>query len=222
VAAHDDVIQAIKNGDTERLHALVAEQPALATARDENGVSALMLALYHHRRELVDVLRPALAELDVFEAASLDDVDRVRDLLDRDPSLATARSSDEGTALHFAAFFGGLQAARVLLERGADPHSIAPRFGNVQPLHSAAASSQTEIGRLLLERGADPNARQGGGFTPLHAAAANGNRELATLLLDHGADPTLKTDDGRDALAFAQEKGDTELVAMLERRGAAK
>jgi ankyrin repeat protein len=217
MAAHDDVIQAIKAGDTERLRSLISEEPALALARDENWVSAVMLALYHHRRDLVDVLRPARPELDIFEAASLDEVDRVRELLAVDPSLATARSTDEGTALHFAAFFGGPRAAQLLLERGADPHAVAPTFGNVQPLHSAAAGRQTEIARALLDHGADPNARQAGGFTPIHEAAHDGNRDLAALLLERGADPLLKTDDGRDALALAREESDQELIRLLER-----
>ena len=44
----------------------------------------------------------------MFEAASLGDVERLAELLDADPSSATAYSADGFTALHFPAFFGGI------------------------------------------------------------------------------------------------------------------
>ncbi len=215
MAQSSGVIAAIKEGDAERLRSLIAEEPGLALARDESGVSVLMLALYSHRSDLAEVLRPRVGQLDIFEAAALDDAARVRELLTADPNLAQAWSSDRATALHFAAFFGGVSAAELLLQGGADPRAVAPGFGNVQPLHSAAAGGHTAVACLLLERGVDPNARQGGGFVPIHAAAANGNRDLVELLLASGADPRLATDDGRTAIDFARSQDLPELVHLM-------
>jgi len=53
-------------------------------------------------------------ELDIFEAASLGDVARLADLLAGDPALALTRSDDDFTPLHYAAFFDGPEAARLL------------------------------------------------------------------------------------------------------------
>ncbi len=156
-----------------------------------------MLAVYSGDAAEVDRLLASGPELDVFEAAALGRIDRLRELLDADSELVHARSADDGTALHFAAFFRQPEATRLLVERGAELEARASTFGNVTPLHSACASGERESARILLEHGADPNVRQQGGFTPLHAAAQNGDEELARLLLERTADPEAATDGGR-------------------------
>jgi uncharacterized protein len=210
------LIEAIKAADTERARALVTEQPELAHERDENGVSALMLTRYYGLSEDVTAaIRGERGELDVFEAATLGETDRLRALLETEPALATAWSSDRGTALHFAAFFAQPPAARLLLERGADVRAVSPTFGDVTPLHSAAAGGSAEIVHALLEAGADANARQQGAFTALHAAAHNGDAEMVRDLLAHGADPHAMTDEGRAPLSFAEEQGHDDVAALL-------
>jgi uncharacterized protein len=164
--------------------------------------SPLMQALYTANTERVDELLGSDPELDVFEAAALGRVDRLRELLDANPELAKAWSPDRATALHFAAFFRQPEATRLLVERGADLEAVSPTFGDVTPLHSACASGERESARILLEAGADPNVHQQGGFTPLQAAAQNGDEELARMLLERGADPEAATDDGRTARDF--------------------
>jgi len=144
-----------------------------------------MAALYRGDEASARALAES-AELDVFEAASLGDVERLAELLDNEPGLATARSSDDFTALHYAAFFDGPKAARLLLERGADVNAFADNELGVHPLNSAAAAGRTDVAQVLLEHGADPNAVTRSGFTPSDAAQANGNAELAELL--RGAD----------------------------------
>jgi ankyrin repeat protein len=161
-----------------------------------------MQALYTANTGRVDELLGSDPELDVFEAAALGRVDRLRELLDANPELAKAWSPDRATALHFAAFFRQPEATRLLVERGADLEAVSPTFGDVTPLHSACASGERESARILLEAGADPNVHQQGGFTPLQAAAQNGDEELARMLLERGADPEAATDDGRTARDF--------------------
>jgi ankyrin repeat protein len=209
------VIEAIKGGDETRVREVLKEEPERAEERDENGVSALMLSHYHGV-DAGEAIRAARSTpLDVFEAATVGDVDRLRTLLDEEPDLARARSVDDGTALHFAAFFNQPEAAQLLLERGAEIEAVASTFGNVRPLHSAVAADNTETARALLAAGADANARQGGGFTPLHGAAQNGNRELVEALLASGADPAATSDEGKSAVDFAAEKGHDQLAALL-------
>jgi ankyrin repeat protein len=210
-----DVLEAIRQGDTPQLESLLASDAELASARDENGVSALMQAAYQRRPAMVQLLRSKKDSLDVFEAASLGDEARLSALLAADPSLAHAWSADGFTALHFTAFFRQPACATVLLAGGADAGAVARNPMAVTPLHSAAASHVIDIVRLLLESGAPVDARQQGGWTALHAAAMHGDEALADLLLFHGADTALKADNGSDAAALAQEKGHEALAAKL-------
>ena len=151
-------------------------------------MSAILGALYRGDRDAAGEAA-AGAELDVLEAAALGDADRVRELVSADRELVALRSPDGFTALHYATFFGTADAARVLLEHGADPGAVAENDMRVQPLHSAAAVDANETARLLLDAGADPNAVQEGGFRPIDAAVQNGNDELYALLLERGAEP---------------------------------
>ena len=153
--------------------------------------------------------------LDVFEAAAVADVPRLRELLDADPALATTFSSDGFTALHFPAFFGGVDAASLLLERGADVDAHGRGWMTGTPLNSAAAGRHADVARALLDAGADPGARQGSGWAPLHSAAHNGDLEMAELLLARGADPTVVNDDGATVLGMAEESGNAEVVARV-------
>ena len=208
---------AIEAGDVERVRAILAEHPELATARDAAGVSALMQARYRFDPTLVDAVRVHVTDLDVFEAASFGDLERLAALLDAEPSLAGALSADGFTALHFAAFFAQPEAAALLLARGSTAGAHGTGWMTGTPLHSAATSGSVAVARLLLDAGADPNARQSHGWTPLHSAAQNGNAALTALLLERGADPAATNDDGTSIAELAREGGDAETIGAVER-----
>jgi ankyrin repeat protein len=210
-----ELVAAVKAGDADRVVAIVSADPALASTHDDDGVSVLMLSRYRSDRAVTDALLAADPDLDVYEAAALGYLDRLRERLDEDPSRVGALSADGYTALHFASFFAKPEAARTLLEAGAPVDVTADNDQRVQPLHSAAAGRQTEICRLLLAAGADVNARQAGGFTPLHAAAENGDPEMVELFLSAGADPAAVTDAGRTSAEIAAAAGHPDVATRL-------
>jgi ankyrin repeat protein len=217
----DDFLAAIAAGDRTRVKAFLEEKPSLAAEKNASGVTAPLLALYHHKPEIAKLLvdrKRALAPLDVFEAAAFGDTARLEAILDEDPTRVDAFSQDGFFPLGLSAFFGHEAAVAVLLERGANPRLGARNPMKVAAIHAAAAAKSVSISRRLLDAGADVNAVQQGKFTPLHAAAMEGQLELAKLLLDRGADPQARTEDGRTALALAQGAGHAELVELLSGR----
>jgi ankyrin repeat protein len=205
----------IHKGDTDGLRELLARDPAAASARDANGVSALLQAAYRRQDELVRMLREAAGELDLFEAAALGEIERLRTLLAEQPDRATAWSGDGFTPLHLACFFGQPQAVELLLKSGAKTDDESRNPARLHPINSAAAARNARAVALLLEHGANVNAAQNGGYTALHSAAHNGDVETVKLLLEKGADPSLTSDDGRTPLEMARLDNHTEVIALL-------
>jgi ankyrin repeat protein len=217
-----ELLEAVGAGDAERVGRLVTADPDLASVRDGAGVSALMLARYRFDRATTDALLAADPDLDVFEAATLGYIDRLNERLAEDPARATAYSSDGFTALHFAAFFGKPESARVLLQAGARVDAYTTNdFANL-PLHAAAAGRNIEVCRMLLAAGTDVDARQHGGFTPLHEAAQHGDVEMTELFLSAGADPGVRADDGATPAEVAARAGHADLADRIREVAAAR
>jgi ankyrin repeat protein len=181
------LIEAVKGGDADRVAELVARDPALAATPDADGMTAVRHALYLNQRQALDALLAAEPPLDVLDLAATGRAQQLRQRLAEEPARADERAQDGFTALHLACFFGGTEAVAALLESGADPNPPQDNPMSVAPLHSAAAARNREAVRLLLEAGADANARQDGGYTALDAANQHEDAEMAELLRRHGA-----------------------------------
>ena len=204
--ASDELFDAIAAGDEQEVRELVTARPELAGKRNDAGLSPVLHALYHGQSGLAETLLDANPPLDVFDAAAVGRTRGLEELLAAEPDLARAWSSDGFTALHYAAFFGQEESARLLLEHDAEVERVAENEHiHVTPLHSAASGGHPPIVKLLLEHGADPNAAQDGGSTPLHSAAQNDDRESVEALLAAGADPSLQNDEGQTPANLAAE-----------------
>src|SRR5436190_16579593 len=161
-------------------------------------MSELLQALYQGDRAKADALLAEKPELTIFEAAAAGRTDRVRELLRDDPALANAFGDDGFHPLGLACFFGHLETARELLEKGAHVNAVS-RNDRIQTaaIHAAAASNEKgtdegtryELVKLALDHGADPNMPQGGGFRAIDAARQNGDNRVEQLLLERGARP---------------------------------
>ncbi|HTY93284.1 MAG TPA: ankyrin repeat domain-containing protein [Steroidobacteraceae bacterium] len=161
------------------------------------------------------------------------------------------REPDGGalTALVYAARTGSIEAARALLDGGADVNQTT-RYG-WSPLLAAVQNSNYQMARFLIEHGADVNLPNKGGWTPLYLAVDNRNIEggdypvrtadmdslaFITFLLDKGAQVNWRitestetrtvftnqwlNEDGATAFLRAAQSGDLELLKLLIARGA--
>ncbi len=214
--ATPEIFAVIRAGDADRLKALLAADPALARARSERGHTPLMVAQYHRRRDLVEILAAASGDLGFFDAAAVGRTARVAALLDADRDLIEARSADGFTALHYAAYFGHAETAQLLLSRGASVAMVADNPMRVQPLHAAVSNRHAAVARVLVHAGAPVNARQQEGWSPLQGAVHNGDVEMIRLLLAAGADPKQPNDAGKSAIGLAADAGNTEILKLLK------
>jgi ankyrin repeat protein len=112
--------------------------------------------------------------------------------------------------LHFAARQGQVEAAKALIEAGADVNQRAVG-DNSTPMLLATVNGHFDLAKMLLEKGADANAAQHNGVTPLYAALncqwaakalypqprafeqqQTSYLDLMKALLDKGADPNVR------------------------------
>lgn len=135
------------------------------------------------------------------------------------------------TPLLYAARDGRVDAARMLLEAGADIEQADAN--GIRPLLMALLNNQLEVARLLLNRGADVNADDFWGRTPLWAAVEYRNLdmnnrdqdspthngvdrgpilEFITVLLDAGADVNARTREVPPSRRWLYSLGDVSWV----------
>lgn len=211
--------KAIKTGDLTNVKALLITNPALVNASTRTGESAVLVAVYYNEPEIVKLLLALGAQLTIFEAAAVGQLDRVRELLTSRPTLINAFAPDGFTSLGLAAFFGHLDVVELLLEKGADVNLPSRNAQHVMPLHSAVAHQHLAIAKALLAHGADVNAIQADNFSPLHEAAQNGLTDMIHLLLAHGANVNMRKADGETPLTIAQKQGHQEAATLLQQHG---
>jgi len=146
-----------------------------------------MQALYEGRRADAEEIA-GTREIDVFEAASLGDHDRLAVLLRDDANLARSWSDDGFTALHYACFFGTPDCTITLADAGALLDEPSRNDMGVRPINSAAAGVHPfDNVRVLIARGADIDGRQSSGHTALDEARIREDQALIDLLVAEGA-----------------------------------
>jgi ankyrin repeat protein len=210
-----ELFQAIQRGDLSTVGKLVALKPVLANARGDDGVPAVLWALYNKREDVARTLVSSGAELDLRMASALGELELVEARLRAAPEDLDRYSPDGFTALHYAAFFTRAEVAAYLIGRKAKLALPSKNAMLVHPLHSAATTGRSEVLSLLLAAGAPVNARQQLGWTPLHAAVQVGDSAVIRILLAFGADARQEQDEGKSALSMARAKNDAALLRLL-------
>jgi ankyrin repeat protein len=164
----------IDAGDAAGIRDLLSRDPDAATATDDDGLSAIMRASYRGG-DVFDAVRAADPPLGPFDRIAVGESDGLPGPNDRTP--------DGFTGLHMAAFVNNAEAARKLLDAGADPNVLATAsFARVTPLGTCAFTNAVDVARVLLAHGAEPTLAEEGGVSAAETARRNGYDELAELL----------------------------------------
>lgn len=156
----------------------------------------------------------------LFDAADDCDINQLNKLIGEEKISVNTMVPGRGTALMAAAESNCTDAARLLINAGADLNLGFPGEGT--PLSQAVENGATEIVRLLVNRGADLGASVPGRKTPLAAAASEGDLAMVKLLVEAGASVNQKsvTAGNRTPLAEAERHGNDEIAAYLRSKGA--
>jgi len=229
----DDILTASKNGDYDRVLALLDSDPALATTANMLGTQPIHAAHFGGHKRIVELLLTRGADLDFFLASELGMVDQIRGALDSNPALARSFSTAGSTALHRCCYWGQTAVASLLLERGADPNAVTrDNFLQIAPLGCAVATPDVpnpsdredvalELVILLISHGADVNGRRRDGLTALHSAAYRGHLRVIETLLTHGANRAIRGYEGagphagHTAAGVAEAQRQTEAAKLL-------
>jgi uncharacterized protein len=181
---------------------------------------------------------------DIFSAIKANDMARLREIVEQDPSALERRSDTGLSPLMFAAyqerpemvavlhdkaphldFFeacvsGDQQAVKRFLVRGQDVERRSP--DGFTPLGLSVFFRQPAIARLLMDAGADVNAKASNSLQvgPIHAAVARSDLQTLQLLLENGANPNLTQQRLMRPMHEAAAAGNLPAVAMLLMFGA--
>src|SRR5689334_13292259 len=164
--------------DFARVQELIEHYPALLTACDAQGESALSAAAHMGNQEIVQFLIQHGAPHDIFTATLLGLTDRMASFLREDPGLVNAQGEHRTTLIYYAAMNGDPTVAELLLARGGGE-------GVERALHAATKFGHWEMAKWLLAHGADTTIRDYRCRTPLEVAVEKDYSDLADLLRRH-------------------------------------
>ncbi len=136
--------------------------------------------------------------VDLHSAVVTGDLEIIRQHIKAGSDLNVLEPSHASTPLITAAAFGKTEAAKILVDAGADLNY--QNADGSTALHTAAVFGKTEVVKILIDAGVDLNTRNNDGATALHAAAFFCRLEIVEILLKRGTDKTLKNKDGHTAL----------------------
>jgi ankyrin repeat protein len=191
------LMAAVRSGNIDAVRALLDAGAQVNTAEPQVGHTGLMWAVRENHPEIVSLLLARGASLELKTRTGARPAVRPPGAGGGSHGVGIVRGGvpPQGeqpptpggmTALSFAAREGRLEAARLLIDAGADVN--AREANGISPLVMAITNRHTPVAALLLARGADPNAADWWGRTPLWSAVDMRNLDLDSRTLANGVD----------------------------------
>ncbi|XP_048787942.1 ankycorbin isoform X4 [Lagopus muta] len=217
----DRLLQAVENGDPEKVASLLGKKGASATKQDSEGKTAFHLAATKGHAECLRIMVTHGADVTAQDGAGHSalhlavknsHLDCIKRLLQYKCSVHSTDNCGK-TALHYAATCGCLQAVQLLCEHKC-PINIKDLDGNI-PLLLAVQNGHTEVCKYLLDHGADVNTRDKNGRTALMMACEAGSLNMVEAFLRKGADVSLVDVFGQNALHYSKISENTGIQNLL-------
>ena len=120
-----------------------------------------------------------VATVDIWTAAAQGNIEAIKQHVSAGTDLNAKEPAGGSTPLIVAALFDQAEAAKLLIEKGANIN--APNNDGVTALHAAAFFCRTETVKLLLDKDAEVNAKNIRAETPLDSVAGEWSQELEGL-----------------------------------------
>ena len=92
----------VQAGDADGLRRLLGDDPNASEAGDATGVSLLMHSIYRGRRDLAELIASKKRALDIFEAAALGRIERLRECIREERVHGASAINAEDGAGHMA------------------------------------------------------------------------------------------------------------------------
>lgn len=153
------------------------------------------------------------AGFELFDAASVGNLDTIRTILATNPSAARANFRLHVTPVHCAARYNQLEALRLLLVPGVAIDAANRRGWSA--LHCATEHGNLDAMRLLLDAGAQVDTASTSGSTALFLAVQRGNLAAARLLIARGASAAALDMTSAGPLHYAKETAMIELLLKV-------
>ncbi|XP_051038491.1 ankycorbin isoform X2 [Phodopus roborovskii] len=217
----DRLLQAVENGDAEKVASLLGKKGTSATKHDSEGKTAFHLAASKGHMECLKVMVTHGVDVTAQDtsghsalhiAAKNGHPEYIKKLL-QCKSPAESIDNSGKTALHYAAAQGCLQAVQILCEHKS-PINLKDSDGNI-PLLVAVQNGHSEVCHFLLDHGADVNSRDKNGRTALMLACETGSSDTVEALIKKGADLTLVDSLGHNALYYSKLSENAGIQSLL-------
>lgn len=153
----------------------------------------------------------SLAAQDILNPVRHGELQKVKQLLEKDASLVHVTDEWGNGLLALAILNSDFDMIKLLVDKGADVNA-ARKDNDSTPMHRAAQMGSMEIVTFLTQHGANLNKQNKRGRTPLRYAVAHGHKEVAYYLFDKGARFNLERGEIESILRFVIAGGMERLI----------
>jgi Ankyrin repeats (3 copies)/Carboxypeptidase regulatory-like domain len=221
ISYENELVLAVQNRDLDRVTQLITQNVDVNKKDENEGVTALHLAVRNGSKGIVELLLNAGAKVNARDAERRTPLMMIAEAYYEEEFEDAQADVDENGPVESRGYESvrraGPEAAifRLLISHGARIE-LRDNEGMTALMH-AAQSGKAEVVSLLLSHGAAINLQAKSGRTALMEAVETGNADTVRMLLDAGADVSAKDEEGDTAYSICS---DSEIEQMLVAHGA--